>query len=393
MFDSDRIAVTGLGLALPGGCDVEALWQRLAAGTPAFAPCYPYGERGPAVWAGQVDDGELEPGISKRNAKKIDRFTLLAMSAARAALVDAGLAESDARDRVGMVIGNATGGWTFVEPMMYGLYTEGMHAINAYVATAWFPAAAQGEISIFHRLSGYSKTLSADRLSSGLALHHAARVVESGREPVILAGGAEAPLSALVLNAHRAAGACSEGTEHAAFDEGGSRALLAEGAAFVALEDEAHARARGARVRAKLRGLGRAARLEDAIRGALSSAGCGPRDVDLVILEGAGKPELDAVEYEALGAVFAGHEALRMSAPTRLYGDAIGAAFAANFAVGCLALERQAAAPTPAAARGLRAPPVGAHVVERPLPMPIRHALVHGRDDAGRAVALVLGKA
>ena len=393
MFDSERVVVTGFGVALPGGCDEGTLWARLEKGEPAFAPCKPWGESGLSVWAGQVDDGGIDAGVSRRNAKKMDRFTLLALSAARAVLADAELEGEALRERVGMMIGNATGGWAFVEPMMYGLYSEGMHHINPYVATAWFPAAAQGEISIHHRLGGYSKTLSADRLSGGLALEHAARLVQSGREPVILAGGAEAPLSALVVNAYRTAGGSSDLDAHAAFEEGRSGAVLGEGAAFAALEDHAHARQRGARIRARLRGVGRGASLEDAIRVALTSAGKQPRDVDYVILDGAGKGRLDALEYEALGRVFAGHDALRMSAPSRLYGDMIGATCAASFVVGCLALEHQTAFPTPKGERPLLAPPVGSLVVDAPVALPMKNVLVYGRDDAGRAIALLVERA
>src|SRR5262249_32217061 len=98
----------------------------------------------------RVNDGVWDCGFDKRWARRLDRFSQLAVYAAEQCLAGcSGCSHKVQTDpfRIGLCIGNNYGGWSYVEPMMKPLYETGMKAINPYVATAWFPAAAQGEIS------------------------------------------------------------------------------------------------------------------------------------------------------------------------------------------------------------------------------------------------------
>lgn len=381
MIEPGRFVITGLGITSPAGCDPESHFGTLAAGAPLFRERRLFGDRAPGVPAAWVDGADH--GVSRRLAKKIDRFCLLALAAARGALADAGIEpEAGIDERVGMIIGNATGGWSFVEPMMYGLCTEGMSAINAYVATAWFPAAPQGEISILLRLAGHSKTVSADRISAGFALLQAIRTVAAGRASFMLAGGAEAPLSALVQSA----------VIEARGLPGEDNPPLGEGAALLVVESSQSAVKRGRQAVAVIEAAESGPSLETAIRRCLSAAGVDPRDVDLVMLDAAPDPAGAVEEQAALRSVFGARADLRVSAPATMYGDLLGAGMALDLANACLCLSRQQALPSAAGARLAGGPSPFRHVAGAAEVCRLRRVLVNGRDIDGRGFAVLLGE-
>ena len=377
MSARNRCVITGLGLATPAGCHPESYWNTLSHGQPLFRVHDVFGTGDAGLPVSRVEEQGFEPGVSRRQAKKLDRFTLLAIAAVRGALRDARLSAAElSRETLGMVIGNSLGGWAFVEPMMYGLYSRGMESINAYVATAWFPAAAQGEVSIQLGIRGYSKTVSADRVSAGVAVIQAARCLEAGRLEAVLAGGAEAPLTPLVLNAYLQAG-------------GGDGEPLGEGAAFLVMEKQAQARARGAREYAEVLGVGHAASLHESMRACLDAAGVAPAGVDAVLVAG---PPSEAEEQAALRELFGGRSSLRVTSPRTLYGDTVAASMAMDVASACLCLERQALLPSSAAWEEASAYHPFQPVVGTTWPARLRKVLVNGRDSEGRGVSILLGK-
>lgn len=148
-----------------------------------------------AIW--RCDDTCIETEVHPRLRRKIDRFSQLAL-VTTAQLKDC-FADADKR-RVGVFIGNDFAGWNHVHDQLVQLIeTRDPMAIDPYVATAWFPAAAQGEISIAHGILGQSKTFAGGFLSGGLALEYAARMVAGKTLDIALAGGIEAPDAPAVL--------------------------------------------------------------------------------------------------------------------------------------------------------------------------------------------------
>jgi hypothetical protein len=144
-----------------------------------------------------VDRACIEKAIHPRLRKKIDRFSQIALLAT--AQLERHFADVDKR-RVGVFLGNDLAGWNYVHDQLVRMIeTRDPMAINPYVATAWFPAAAQGEITIAHGILGQSKTFSAGFLSGGLALEYAARMVAGNMLDVGLAGGVEAPDAPAIL--------------------------------------------------------------------------------------------------------------------------------------------------------------------------------------------------
>lgn len=138
-----------------------------------------------------------ESQLGPRVIKKLDRFSLLGVAAARAALNDAGLDPHEVA-RCGVITGNMMAGWTFTEPQLRSLHVAGVDSISPYLATAWFPAAPQGQITINLKMRGFAKTVTTDRCAGAQAIGLAYRAISSGREDLLLAGGVEAPVTPLV---------------------------------------------------------------------------------------------------------------------------------------------------------------------------------------------------
>jgi hypothetical protein len=132
-----------------------------------------------------------------REVRKVDRFSLLALGAARQALDGARLDEAS-KSTCGIIAGNMFAGWTFTEPQLRALHGEGLQAVSPYLATAWFPAAPQGQVTIQLRLQGFAKTVTTDRCAGAHSIGLAYQRIRQGKSDLLLAGGVEAPLTPLV---------------------------------------------------------------------------------------------------------------------------------------------------------------------------------------------------
>jgi hypothetical protein len=140
---------------------------------------------------------EAASGLSRRELKKLDRFSVLAIAAARSALAGSVLSPQE-WNRCGVFTGNMVGGWTFTEGQLRNLHRAGPSEVSPYLATAWFPAAPQGQITIHFRMKGFSKTISTDRCAGAQAIGLASELIGEGKCDVLLAGGAEAPCTPFV---------------------------------------------------------------------------------------------------------------------------------------------------------------------------------------------------
>ncbi|MHC2295397.1 beta-ketoacyl synthase N-terminal-like domain-containing protein [Bradyrhizobium barranii] len=216
-FGDPLALVFGAGMVVPNS--VALVWPSLDQ---------PAGE-GKAIYSG-VDEQALIAGteLGPRELKKMDRMAVLALFAARQAWRDAGCDDND-RAICGIISGNAVAGWTFTEPQLRKLYSSGIDDISPYLASAWFPAASQGQISIHMKLRGYAKTIATDRCAGTQAVGLAAEAISAGRGERFLAGGAEAPLTPFV--------------EGASTSFSGSLSTLAEGAAYLVLGPAVRGRA------------------------------------------------------------------------------------------------------------------------------------------------------
>lgn len=154
------------------------------------------------VSVNNIDEIYLEKNFKKRQIKKQDKFSLYAQSLV-SKLIHNNKTHIDKIEpnNIGIILGNNTGGWNYVENQLINLYREGFDQINPYVATAWFPTAPQGEISISNNIKGYSKTICANRLSGGLALAHSYEILKDNICELTVTGSIESPNSNLVTYA------------------------------------------------------------------------------------------------------------------------------------------------------------------------------------------------
>ncbi len=155
-------------------------------------------------------------GLAARDVKKIDRFSLLALAAAKSVLDETELTAED-RMNCGIINGNMVAGWTFTEPQLRALYRSGLQSVSPYLATAWFPAAPQGQVTIHLKIRGVAKTVTTDRCAGAQAIGLGYEHIRTGRSKLLLAGGVEAPLTPFVKSVPQHAwmnGQLSEGAAY-----------------------------------------------------------------------------------------------------------------------------------------------------------------------------------
>ncbi|MFJ2967581.1 beta-ketoacyl-[acyl-carrier-protein] synthase family protein [Streptomyces collinus] len=409
-----RVAITGIGLITPGGNGLDRLWQSVRSGKSCIRAIDRFdAARYVCGAAGQADFVAADV-LPPRLIKRTDRFTHLAMAAANGALVDAGVTVGVevAPERAGVMVGNVLGGWEFAERELRKLWVSGARSVSPYQATAWFPAAAQGNICIDHGIKGPARTFVADRASGAYALIHGAQAIVRGQADVVLAGGVEAPLSPygwLCLETSGFLPKQRNGTDPASlyrpFDARHGGTVFGEGAAIFVLEDLGRARSRGAQIHGELTGWSvttdgympyytvepSGAVLARAIRGALEKGGTAAADVGAVFAHGSGIPVEDVTEAYALHEVFGDRpDGVPVTVPKAVFGHLLGAAAPVDAA---LALRASRAGLIPATANLARpAPGLAIDLVqgEHRAVAPGRPTVVISRGLGGTNACLVL---
>ncbi|UCB56619.1 MAG: beta-ketoacyl-[acyl-carrier-protein] synthase family protein, partial [Candidatus Omnitrophota bacterium] len=331
----------------PPGVGKANFWRHIREGRSFISPITRFDSSlYPSRIAGQIK--ELEPyseSFSPRLLKKVDLFSHLALVATELALKDANidLKNVDPK-RSGIFMGNAIGGWLFAETELRDLYMEGREGISPYMASAWFPAAPQGQISIYYGIKGYSKTIIADRAGSLTAIAYGARTLERGKLDLVLAGGMEAPISPYALLCCNTYGFLSRKNggpdkAYAPFDKDRDGFAIAEGSGILTLERLPDAQKRGAPVYAKVSGFctncdgydrikpePEGNHLSLALEEAIREAGFAKESIDYICSDGAATVCGDISETKAIKKVF-GKRAkdIPVSAPKSMFGNMLGA--------------------------------------------------------------------
>jgi 3-oxoacyl-(acyl-carrier-protein) synthase len=200
--------------------------------------------------------------ISERLLKKIDAFSHMALVASELSLQDAGIdIKQEDPNLVGIFLGNAIGGWLYAETELRDMYIEGREGVSPYMASAWFPAAPQGQVSIYYGIKGFSKTVVADRASSLMAIGYARKILSKDKLNMILAGGMEAPVTPYALLCCSTYGGLSEDNAHPEsayrpFDRKRSGFVIGEGAGIIVMEGFKRATSRKANIFACISGYG-----------------------------------------------------------------------------------------------------------------------------------------
>jgi 3-oxoacyl-(acyl-carrier-protein) synthase len=350
-----RTIFTGIGLLNAAGNDTDSVWQTVLSGKSVIGPIRRFDPAGLQVClAAEIPDFRPTPGISRRVIAKSDRFAHFALVATEQALADASLDLASLDPfRVGISFGNNSGGWDICERGFAEYYREGPGMVNPYQATAWFPTAPQGFVSINFNIRGWSKSFACDRASGASAAYFALRALRWGHNDVMLVGGSEAPITRLGVSAHVSTGDLSRSSDSAAYlpySDSASGLVLGEGSAVLVLEERDHAVARGVPGYGELLAVEQRTGhpddpqvLEEALRTALAEAGRDPARVSLVFGEGSGTVSADRLEADVLGRVLPG---VPVTVPKATFGHLYGASTGTDIALALLAMRHRVIPPT-----------------------------------------------
>lgn len=393
--------MTGIGIVNPLGTGVEPFWSRLLAGARGIGRIRRFDPEGlPVTLAAEVEGFSATTYVPKRLAVKSDRFAHYALAASSMALADAGLdLDREDRSRVGISFGNNSGGWDICGRGFDEYYGDGPTMVNPWQATAWFPTAPQGFVSIQYGIRGYSKSFACDRASGASGLYFGLRSVRWGYNDVVLCGGSEAPLTRLGVASHVSNGELSRSSDasgaYLPFAAARSGLVLGEGSTVLVVEERERARRRGAPILGEVRAVeqrtgrpGDPATLERATRAALVAGGVGADELDLLLPEGCGTPDGDRAEaaalHQALGAAAA---RVPCAVPKAAYGHQYGASAVTELACGLLAGRDRVVPPTVSTDPGYDA--CGLRLLGAAQPTDVHRILVTAGSREGTAAAVV----
>ena len=364
-----RVVVTGLGAVTPVGNTPEETWESLLAGKSGAAPITHFDTTlFKTKFACEVKGLNINDWIDRKEARKLDRYTQLAMIAAMQGVKDANIdLEKEDLNNVGVVFGVGIGGIkTFEDEVKYyGTHEENGPKFNPFFIPKMIADIASGQISIHFGFHGPNYTTTSACASSSNALADAFNLIRLGKANIIVSGGAEAAICACGVggfNAMHALSTRNDDPEHASRPFSASRDgfIMGEGAGCLILEELEHAKARGAKIYAEMVGEGESA---DAyhitashpeglgaklvMERALADANLKPEDIDYINVHGTSTPVGDISEAKAIKEVFGQHAyELNISSTKSMTGHLLGAAGAVESIASILAIKNGIVPPT-----------------------------------------------
>ena len=361
-----RVVVTGLGVVSPHGNDAGMMFGRLLQGESAlrevsFDSPAPY--TNVAATASEFKPGDL-PGPQNR-LDNLDRVTQIALAAASDAMADANIElTKDLLQRSGVSLGTGMGSTAAIEETHVQVYMRDAERVRPLTVLKVMNNASAGHIAVKYGLGGPDLTYSCACASSAVAIGEAYRQIRHGYADLMIAGGAEAPLTygffrswdAMHVLAPMDRQKPSESCRP--FSRNRKGLVLGEGAAMVVLEEREMAIRRGARIYAELAGYGSSndhthmtkPSVEGQARAmelALADRGVARDEVDYVNAHGTGTAINDPTETRALKQVFGDRAPkIPVSSTKSMHGHLLGGAGALEFVISVLALNRRAVPPT-----------------------------------------------
>ena len=364
-----RVVVTGLGAVTPVGNTPEETWENLVAGKSGAAPITLFDASNfKTQFACEVKGLNINEYIYRKEARKMDRYTQLALVAATQAVNDSKIdAEDLDKNRIGVIFGVGIGGIkTFEDEVKYyGLHEAEGPKFNPFFIPKMIADIASGQISIKYGFHGPNYTTTSACASSTNALADAFNVIRLGKADAIVAGGAEAAICACGVggfNAMHALSTRNDDPEHASRPFSASRDgfIMGEGAGCLILEELEHAKARGAKIYAEMVGEGMSADAHHitashpeglgailVMKNALEDSGLKPEDIDYINVHGTSTHVGDISEAKAIKEVF-GESAykLNISSTKSMTGHLLGAAGAVEAMATVLAVKNDIVPPT-----------------------------------------------
>src|SRR5215218_8215716 len=361
-----RVVITGMGAVSPLGNDLPSTWNAAVAGESGidFIQSFDASEF-PVRVAAEVKDFEAPEIVSPKEARRLDRNVLLALTAGKEALDDASFDSHYEPERVGITFGSAIGGFLGIMQQHEVLQERGPDRVSPYFLPSVLVDSASGQLAISLGLRGPNYAPVSACATGSHAVGEGAEVVRRGDADAVLAGGTEACMHPLILAGFCAMRGLAAEEEHPPrasrpFDATRAGFVMGEGACVLVLEELEAARARGATIYAEVLGYGtsndayhlaapepEATGVALMMRWALERAGVTPERVGYINAHGTSTPLGDAAETKAIKDVFGDHAYdLAVSSTKSMMGHTFGAAGAIEAIMCVLALRDGVLPPT-----------------------------------------------
>ena len=377
-----RVVITGIGLVTPLAANAPATWERLLAAKsganrvehvkvddlPCRIACVVPRVDGRGGGAGDTHAFDPDKVMSAKEQRRIEDFILYAIAASDEAVKDSGWqpeADED-KNRTGVLIGSGIGGIEAIGNTALQLERDGPRKISPFFIPSALINLASGQVSIRHGFRGPNHAVVTACATGAHAIGDASRLIMYGDADVMVAGGAEATVGRLAMAGFCALRAMSTGyndtPEKASrpYDKDRDGFVMGEGAGCVILEEYEHAKARGAKIYAEVKGYGLSgdayhitAPADDgdggfrAMTAALKNAGMTPADIDYLNTHGTSTPLGDEIELKAIERLFGNSAAgLSVSSTKSAIGHLLGAAGAVEAIFCALAIRDGVIPPT-----------------------------------------------
>ena len=364
-MEKRRVVVTGLGTVNPLGNTVAESWAAAKAGQCGIAPITQFDTAGfKCKLAAEVKGFDPEAVVDKKEARKMARFTLLALAAANEAIQDSGLDTEANAKTTGVILSSGIGGLPTIEEQHTRGEEKGMEKVSPYFVPMSIANMAAAQVAIRFGLKGMC-TCPVTACAGGTnAVGDAFHRIRDGYENAMVCGGAESCISPLGIGGFTSMKALSTATDPDAaslpFDARRGGFVMGEGSGVLVLEELEHARARGAHIYAEVVGYGAncdayhftapapgGAGAIDCMKQTLADAGIAPEQVDHINAHGTGTHMNDSCETAAIHAVFGEHaKELTVVSTKSMTGHLLGGAGGVEAVFTALALRDQFAPPT-----------------------------------------------
>jgi len=362
-----RVVVTGMGCVTPLANQVDLLWERILAGKSGIHNLTVVDTTHQKVKFGG-DCADFEPGdsVEPKEVKRLDRFVLFAMHAAKQAITQSGLDFSKEDSyRCGAILGSGIGGLNEIEEQMFRLFSKGPDRVSPFTIPKMMLNAAGGNVGIAYGLRGPNFAVATACASSNNAMGDALKAIRYDEADIMVTGASEAAITAIGLAGFsnmKALSTRNDAPEKASrpFDADRDGFVLSEGCGVLVFEELEHAKARGANILAEIigyggscdaghitapdaEGRGASRAMLNALRDASMDAGA----VDYINAHGTSTPLGDKAETVAVKSIFG--EAARkvaISSTKGALGHALGASGSIELILSILACQKGVVPPT-----------------------------------------------
>ena len=360
-----RVVITGLGVVSPIGIGTQTAWANLIKGQSGIARITHFDPTEfSSQIAGEVKNFNVEDYLSAKDARRMDKFIQFGLVAGIEAFKDSGIEVTEQNaERIGVSIGSGIGGIGYIETTKVTYDEGGPRKISPFFVPGTIINMISGNLSIMFGLKGPNIAIVTACTSGTHSIGDAARMIEYGDADVMVAGGAEAPITPLPVGGFASARALSNRNDDPAtasrpWDKDLDGFVIGEGAGVLVLEEYEHAKARGARIYAELSGYGMSADAyhmtapnmdgpRRSMVNALKNAAINPDQVQFMNAHGTSTPLGDANETNAIKATFGDHAyQLVVNSTKSMTGHLLGGAGGLESVFTVLSIYKQISPPT-----------------------------------------------